>query len=159
LLKRYKAVLVVGQTVELEPALDKALRQAKEDGTVILHDGTCRASLVKDFTPLGISFDKVEKDPSAWHDDTADLRFPGYHAASRPALAQALGKVTAPVAETDAPEVLFSERAAEKGRYLFVVNDTPPDLDPGQLWRVTLAIATRLPLTAPVRLREPGEAV
>src|SRR5262249_47908698 len=44
-LKRYKAVLVVGQTVEMEPALDKALRQAKKDGVAVLHDGTCRASL------------------------------------------------------------------------------------------------------------------
>src|SRR5262249_41207248 len=159
LLKRYKAVLVVGQTVEMEPALDRALRQAKDDGTVILHDGTCRASLVKDFTPLGVSFDKVEKDPSAWPDDTAYLRFPTYYPANRAALAKALGKATPPAAEVDNPDVLISERSAEKGRYLFVVNETPPNLDPGQLWRVTLAIATRLPVRTPVRLREPGKAV
>ena len=158
LLKRYKAVLVVGQTVEMEPALDRALRQAKDAGVAIMHDGTCRAALVKDFTPLGVSFDKVEKDPSAWQDDSAYLRFPGYYAANRAALVKALGKETA-VAEVDNPEVLLSERAAEQGRYLFVVNDTPPDLDPGQLWRVTLAIATRVPVMTSLRLRQPGQAV
>src|SRR5262249_16846151 len=91
--------------------------------------------------------DKVEKDPSAWQDDTAYLRFPGYYASHRAALTKALGKATAPVAETDNPEVLLSERAAEEGRYLFVVNDTPPDLDPGQLWRARPAARPR-PRTA-----------
>jgi hypothetical protein len=159
LLKRYKAVLVVGQTVEMEPALAKALARAKGAGTAVFHDGTCRAALVKDFTPLGVSFDKVAKGPHAWQDDAAYLRFPGYYRANRAALAKALDKVAAPVAAAEAPDVLLSERAAEDGRYLFVVNKTPPDLDPGQLWRVTLAIATRVPLAVPVRLNKPGAAV
>src|SRR5262249_31973906 len=46
-----------------------------------------------------------------------------------------------------------------EGRYLFLVNDTTPDLDPGQLWRVTLAIATRVPVETSVKLRDTGKAV
>lgn len=158
-LKRYKAVLVVGQTVEPEPALAKALRQAKAAGAAIFFDGTCRPALVKDFTPLGTAFDKVENDPSVWQDDAAYLRFPGYYRAHRPALLKGLGRLLPPVAAVDNPEVLLTERAAEEGHYLFVVNNTVPDLDPGQLWRVTLAITTRVPLQVPVRLRDPGSAV
>jgi outer membrane protein assembly factor BamB len=158
-LKRYKAVLVVGQTVEMEPALAEALRRARVAGTAVFCDGTCRAGLVKELTPLGISFDKIEKDPGAWQDDSAYLRFPGYYRANRAALTKALGRVLPPVAGAEDPDVLLSERAAEDGRYFWVVNDTVPDLDPGQLWRVTLAIATRVPLVAPVKLREAGAAV
>jgi outer membrane protein assembly factor BamB len=157
--KRCKAVLVVGQTVEMEPELTAALGQAKAAGTVIFHDDTCRRELVKDYTPLGVAFDRIGHDPSVWQDDTAYLRFPGYYRAHLPALTKALGAVLPPVAEVDGPEVLLSERAAEEGRYLFVVNNTVPDLDPGQLWRVTLAIATRVPVQVPLRLRDPGRVV
>src|SRR5688572_10392376 len=136
----------------MEPALLKALQQAKAVGTEVFRDDTCRAGLVKEFTPLGTSFDRVGKDRNPWQDDTAFLRFPGYYRAHLPALRKALGKVLPPVAEVDNPEVLLSERAAEEGRYLFAVNDTVPDLDPGQLWRVTLAITTRVPVQVPVRL-------
>ncbi len=159
LLKRYRAILVVGQTVEMEPALAEALQRAKGAGTAVFCDDTCRKELVKGLTPLGTAFDRVNHDPSAWQDDSAFLRFPGYYRAHLPALAKALGAVLPPVAGVDNSEVLLSERAAEEGRYLFVVNDTVPDLDPGLLWRVTLAIATRVPMAVPVKLREPGRAV
>src|SRR5262249_4705673 len=96
---------------------------------------------------------------SPWQDDSAYLRFPGHYRAHLPALTKALGAVLPPVAGVENPEVLLSERAAEEGRYLFVVNDTVPDLDPGQLWRVTLAIASRVPLTLPVKLRDRAPAV
>src|SRR5262249_22945734 len=52
--KQYKAILIVGQTVEMEPELAAALKAAKAAGVTILHDGTCRESLVKEFKPLGI---------------------------------------------------------------------------------------------------------
>src|SRR5262249_39309762 len=96
---------------------------------------------------------------SPWQDDSAYLRFPGHYRAHLPALTKALGAVLPPVAGVENPEVLLSERAAGEGRYLFVVNDTVPDLDPGQLWRVTLAITSRVPLVAPVKLRDPGAVV
>src|SRR5262249_11508157 len=68
-------------------------------------------------------------------------------------------RVLRPVAETDNPEVLLSERAAEDGRYLFVVNNTTPDLDPGQMWRMTLFITSRVHVQAPVRLGRDAPAV
>src|SRR5262249_33641981 len=55
----------------------------------------------------------------------------------------------------DKPEVLLSERRAEEGRYLFVVNNSTPDLDPGQMWRMTLFVSSRVPVVANVR---PGKA-
>jgi outer membrane protein assembly factor BamB len=157
--KRCKAVLVVGQTVEMEPELTAALGRARAAGAVIFHDDTCRPELVRNYTPLGVAFDLIGHDPSVWQDDAAYQRFPGYYRAHLPALTKALGAVLPPVAGVDGPEVLLSERAAEGGRYLFVVNNTVPDLDPGQLWHVTLAIATRVPVLTPVRLRDPGTAV
>src|SRR5262249_36395604 len=75
-LARYKAVLVVGQTVTLDPALARALRKAKAGGCAIFFDDTCRKDLVREFTPLGTAFDKVENDPSVWQDDSAYVRFP-----------------------------------------------------------------------------------
>jgi outer membrane protein assembly factor BamB len=158
-LKAYKAVLVVGQTVEMEPELVAALDRAKATGTAIFHDDTCRKELVKEWVPLRIAFNKVNSDPSVWQDDSAYLRFPGHYRAHLPALTKALRAVVPPVAEVDGDEVLLSERAAEDGRYLFVVNDTVPDLGPGQLWRVTLAIASRMPVKLPVKRRDPGTVI
>ena len=61
--------------------------------------------------------------------------------------------------ETDNPEVFLSERRSDEGRFLFVVNNTTPNLEPGQLWRVSLCVATRVPVVAPVRLGSSGGAV
>jgi outer membrane protein assembly factor BamB len=152
-LDAFAAVLVVGQTVEMEPALAKALKAARAK---VFHDGTCRASLVKDFTPLGISFSQFEKDATAASDDSAYWRFAGYCRRNAEALRKVLGKVTPPAAEVDNHEILVSERAAEEGRYLFVVNDTTPRLEPGQLWRVSLGAASRVPVVAKVRLAGKG---
>jgi outer membrane protein assembly factor BamB len=154
-LKRFKAILVVGQTVEMEPALAEALKQAKAAGVTVFHDGTCRPSLVKEFTPLGIAFDKFEKDRHPASDDAAYWRFPAYCRANVPALAKALDPVAPAPARVDNDEVFLSERRSEEGRYLFVVNNTTPALEPGHLWRVSLCVATRIPVQASVRL--PGE--
>jgi outer membrane protein assembly factor BamB len=158
-LARYKVVLVVGQTVTMEPELAQALARAKADGVAIFHDDTCRKELVKDFPSLGVRFDKVENDPSVWQDDTAYVRFPAYYRKNLPALKKALGRVLRPVGEVESADVLLSERAAEAGRYLFVVNNTVPDLSPGQMWRATLFIASRVPREVPVGLAGPAPAV
>src|SRR5262249_774813 len=70
-LDRFKALLVIGQTVEMEPKLAEALAAAQKAGVKIFHDGTCRPELVKEFTPLGVSFNRFEKDPSPASDDEA----------------------------------------------------------------------------------------
>src|SRR5205085_9840778 len=45
------------------------------------------------------------------------------------------------------------------GRYLFVVNNTLPDVDPGFIWRTTLGVTTRVPLAIPVKINTPAKAV
>jgi outer membrane protein assembly factor BamB len=155
-LQQYQAVLLVGQTVEMEPALLAALRAARAAGVAVLADGTCRPELVKDFTPLGVSFDKWEKDPSLAADDHAYWRTSLCAQADAAAMAKALATVRPP-AQVDNPQVFLTERRAEQGRYLFVVNNSvPSDLEPGCLWRVTLACASLLPQVVPLGLDVPA---
>jgi len=155
-LQPYKVILVVGQRVELEPALLEALLKAQAAGAAVLYDGNCRAEVVKDFKPLDITFNKVEKDPSAWQDDSAYTRFPGYFIAHAAALARVLDPILPPVANVENPEIMLTERVSGDGRYLWVVNNTTLGLDPGLTWRTGLAISTRLPLVAPVGITGTG---
>jgi hypothetical protein len=154
-LRRFKAVLIVGQTVEMEPELRKALDDAKQAGVSIFHDDTCRAELVKGFTPLGVAFNTFEKDPSPAADDAAYQRLTALCKAHVPALRRALDKAAPSPSVADHPEVFVSERKAGDGRFLFVVNNTTPDLEHGHLWRLTLAVANLLPLQA--RVHPEGE--
>ena len=146
-LRRFKAIVIAGQQVEIEPALLDALRKS---GVPVFHDGTCRPEVVKDFKPLGVSFDHVEKDPHPASDDHAYWRFPVHFRATAPALRKAIAGDVPPLVDND--EIFVSERASEEGRYVFLVNNTTPQIEPGQLWRQTLCVATRVPLVAPVRL-------
>ncbi len=157
-LRAFEAVLVVGQRVEMEPALASALDEARAAGVVVFRDGTCRESLVAQSATLGIAFDKFEKDTSPASDDAAYWRFPAYCKANVPALRAALKDVHSP-GETENPEVFVSERRSDEGRFLFVVNNTTPDLEVGQLWRMSLCVATRVPVVAPVRMGSAGGAV
>jgi hypothetical protein len=151
-LARFKAVLVVGQTVEMEPALLDALKKAQAAKVRVFHDGTCRPEIVKDFEPLGLSFDQFEKDPRPAEDDHAYWRFPEYCVGSGRTLAKILDGVTPPPAVVEDGAVFVSERRAEKGRYLFVVNDAAVKIEPGLLWRTTLGVASHRPQSVPVRL-------
>jgi len=153
-LKRFKAVLVVDQTVEFEPGLLQALRDAKAASVAVFYDGTCREELVKEFTPLGVAFNQFENDPHAASDDHAYWRFPKYATAHRTALQAKLGAVAASPAMVENPEVFVSERVAGEGRFLWVVNNTSPSIDPGQLWRMNMSIATRVPVVADVSIRD-----
>ena len=92
-LKRYKAILLVDERVELEPELLAALRAAKAAGTTVLYDKTCRESVVREFTALDVAFDKVEKDPNGAGDDSAYVRFRDYARANLPAVEKALSSV------------------------------------------------------------------
>src|SRR5262249_4459946 len=77
-LKKFKAVLVVGQRVELEPALADALKAAKAAGVRVLYDGTCRPECVTGLDPLGDAFDKLERDKGMVGDDSAYWRAAAY---------------------------------------------------------------------------------
>ena len=76
--------------------------------------------------------------------------------ANLPAMLKTLGQAVPPIADVPNEEILVSQRQAGKGRYLFVVNDTTPELEPGQLWRATLSVSTRVPLQVPVGLKAWG---
>jgi outer membrane protein assembly factor BamB len=158
-LTAFQAVLVVGQTVEMEPILAEALKRAQAKGVAVFYDGTCRASLVEGFTPLGIAFDKFEKDPHWAGEDAAYWRFPRYCRSNLPALKRALDKVATPPAVLDNDEVFVSERGERAGRFLFVVNNHTVPLEPGQLWRMTLKIASLVPMQVPVKMAADGQAV
>ncbi|MFM7290141.1 MAG: WD40 repeat domain-containing protein [Planctomycetia bacterium] len=158
-LGRFKALLVVGQQYEMEPPLAALLAQAKARGLTIFSDATCREALVKDCTPLGVAFDKVEK-LHGFNNDAAWWDFPKALLATAPIVAGKLAAVAAPVAEVDQPEVLVSERRSRDGRFVWVVNNTSSRLDPGRLWRVNNAVATRMPVVANVTLPvKDGEVV
>jgi len=154
-LKRFKAIIVVGQRVELDPPLAAALTQARKDGIKVFHDGTCRPELVKEFTPLGVSFDLVKSDPSAWQDDAAYDRFPRYFKEHAATLRKVLGALVPPVAECDNPEIMLTERRAGDVRFVWAVNNTMLGWDPGLAWRTTLLMTHRLPVAPKVKLDVP----
>jgi len=150
--KAYKAVLLVGERVELEPLAVSALDKASAAGLPIFYDGTCRAELMQSYKPLGVAFDQVEKDPSAWQDDSSYWRFPAYFAAHVVPLRAALQSIVAPIAEVNDSEILLTEKGSGKMSALFVINNRMLDMEPGLHWRTALGISTRLPGFVDVKL-------
>ena len=140
-LGKYDAVLVVGQTVEMETRLKSALDAVKAK---VFFDATCRASLVQNFKPLGVAFDNVTKDPHVWQDDDAYPRFSAYMNANAPLLRRALSAV-APPAQIEARDVLISERRNENARVIWVLNTAIPQIDAGAFWKTNKFIASRVP--------------
>ncbi|WP_020473606.1 outer membrane protein assembly factor BamB family protein [Zavarzinella formosa] len=153
-LKRYQAVLVVGQRVELDPALAAALKGAP----TVFCDGSCRPELVKEFKSLGVSFDKLLKEPSAWQDDSAYGRFPAYFMEYATTLRKALASVP-PVATCPEPGVMLTERRTGDARFVWAVNNVPVGLDPGISWRVGNMITQRAPLVTKLSLGAEGRVV
>ncbi|HEY8668231.1 MAG TPA: hypothetical protein VIL86_16400, partial [Tepidisphaeraceae bacterium] len=151
-LGQFKAILLVDQRIEMEPALVEAIKAAQKAGAGVFADGTCRPELVKDFTPLGISFNRVENDPNSAGDDAAYWRFRDYARATCGKLAEVLKPSVTPAAEIDNDEVYVSERTGEAGRYFFLVNNSTPDLDPGHLWRMNLVVTSRIPVVAKMKI-------
>jgi outer membrane protein assembly factor BamB len=154
-LRRFKAVLVIGQRVQLEPPWAAALAEARKDGIRVFHDDTCRPELVKDFAPLGVAFDRVKSDPSAWQDDAACERFPRYFKEHAAVLRRVLAPVVPPVAECANPEIMLTERRLGDARFIWAVNNAMLGWDPGLAWRTTLLITHRLPITATLKLDVP----
>jgi len=150
--KQYRIALLIDERIEFDPKLRDTLIEAKGAGVHIFHDGSCRAELVKDFTPLGIAFDHVSRDPHTWQDDSAYYRFEGYYRENLPLLRAKLDPIVSRVAKCEDVGVLMSERRNGVGRFLFVVNNTLPEHEPGQMWRVGLGLATKKPLLTTVDL-------
>lgn len=153
-----RAVLLVSQTVEMEPRLAEALDAAARAGVPIFCDATCRDTLVKGFRPVGAAFDQVEKERHPINDDSVYDRLTSVFLADAAKLDRAFGDAVPPIARTANPQVLLTERRGGDGRFLWVVNNTMPPLSPGQAWRVGLLIGTRMPVLERVGLQDAGSA-
>ncbi|ADD44459.1 hypothetical protein [Stackebrandtia nassauensis] len=154
-LAAYRAVLVVGQKVTLEPPLAAALDALDSDAVKVYFDDTCRPELMPGYAQrLGVSFNRVATDPSA-KDDSAHWRFREYFITHSETLRELLDDVVPPVAGCDNPEVLLSERRDGEVRYVWAVNNTVLDWEPGLTWRVSMFAAHRVPVVAELDLRVP----
>lgn len=144
----YRAVLLVSQTVELDPPLQVALQTAADAGLPIYTDPTCRTELLAGLSPrpLEIDFTHIERDHHVLNDDSAFWRYRETMLAHAAALESAWGELIPPIADCDRPEVLLTERRYGDVRLLWAVNDTAIPLEPGQLWRVSLAAGSRMPV-------------
>ena len=152
-LKKYQAVLVVGQTVELDPKLAEVLQAAQNAGISVFADNSCRPELVKQFQSLGVGFNHMEKLHSI-NNDFAYWEHPRLLKENAAILREKLSPIVAPVADCDCPEVLLTERVSPGGlRFVFAANNTGPVIEPGSLWRMTLGIATRLPIKTRLGLK------
>lgn len=156
-----EAVLVISQTVELDPPLAGTLKHCQDRDVPIYFDDTCRAELLETFAakPLGIAFDRVNNDPHTFQDDAAYLRFQHYSKTHAERLTKVLGAIVRPVALCENPEIQLTEMRHGEARLLWVLNNQLLDLDPGLLWRVDLAIANRMPVRAAVRWNVGGHEV
>ena len=147
-LTKYPAVLLVSQTVELDPPLRSALQNASKAGVAIYSDQSCRQDTLKDYSPrkLNLGFTRIEKIEHLLNDDGAFWHYRDIILDHAKALREAWAKSVPPVAECDHLEVLLTERRLNDARVLWAVNDAAIPLDPGQLWRVSLAVGSRMPV-------------
>ena len=151
-LKKYKALVVVGQRVEIEPELAKVLADAQAAGVTIFCDGNCRAEYVKGFTPLNVSFDQVEKGLGIMNNDLAWYTLPKIFKEEALGINKAMGSVVPPVAELENPEIMLTERINGEGRFVWALNNDLPDLEPWQMWRLGSYLTYRTPQAVPIKL-------
>lgn len=149
-LKDFKALLLVDERVELEPAAQKVLQAARRLKIPVYRDADTRDTVAQGTTPLGFGFNRVEKmhlgqNDAAWWEFAEGIK-------ANAAALEARWKTITPVIVTGERELIATEQVAGKGRFLFLVNNTTPDEEPGLLWRVSMALTTKKPLAIPVRI-------
>lgn len=151
-LKHFKAVLVISQTVDLDAPLQAALRVASKANVPIFADSTSRAEVLQEFGPRLINqeFTHLEKEHHLLNDDSAFWRYREVILAHTAGLVKAFGETVPPVAKCSHPEVLLTERRLGDAQLLWAVNDAAVPLEPGHLWRVSLAIGSRMPVLTTV---------
>ena len=201
----FDALLLVGQTVELEPEWQAFLKQAKAAGVRVFADGTCRREVCLEAEDLKLKFDFVETEHSANNDHafyTYPVRFLANADALQPLVNELKAKSKRPKdnvtlvravsprpgnpgrgaggegqsssegepqdpsflpngakgTNLNRPVVLIRElsNADSSSRIVFVVNNTPTTLEPGQLRRVGRAISTRSPVLAHLKFDVPA---
>ena len=164
----FDGLLLVGQTVDLEPEWKELLKLASAAGVRILADGTCRSERWPSAQPLGITFDAIEKVHSANSDDAFYLypsRFRKNALALQPVIRDLIKASRRPanraiLVEAQSADnldqsavVLIQEFATKDSRLVMVVNNTPTLLPPGQLRKVGRAISTRSPVVAQIKIQ------
>ncbi|WP_320779244.1 hypothetical protein [Streptomyces sp. CRN 30] len=157
-LRGYDAVLLVGQRVDLDPPLDAALTEVGRgpDAVPVYADDSCVQRHRDAYRPLGTAFNRVESDETPQSDDDSYRRLRQVFLDQAAKVTTALKDVVAPVAECDNPEVWLSERTAGNVRYIWVVNNTLLDWEPGLVWRVGLRCGHRVPVTAKLKVALPA---
>ncbi|MDB5387677.1 MAG: hypothetical protein JWM11_3323, partial [Planctomycetaceae bacterium] len=147
-LNKFKAVLIVSQTVEFDPPLLAALRNAAKAGIPVFADQSSRSELLKDFPNrrLDREFTHLEKEQHLLNDDSAFWRYREIILEHAGALEQAWNEAVPAVAQCNHPEVLLTERRLGEVRVLWAVNAAAVPLEPGHLWRVSLAVGSRMPV-------------
>ena len=151
-LRKYKALIVVGQLVELEPAWATALKDAQSAGVSVFCDDTCRKEWVKGFTPLKVGFDQVEKGLGIMNNDYAYYTLPRIFKEEALGINRALGSLVPAVADVENPEIMLTERKNGEGRFVWALNNDLPDLEPWQMWRMGSYITHRVPQVVPIKL-------
>lgn len=150
--RKYSAVLMVSQTVDLDPALQAALVDATKAGVPVFSDQSCRTDVLKDLSPrqLNREFTRLEKVHHLLNDDGAFWTYREIILNHAIALDQALKVAVKPIATCPYPEVLLTERRLGNVRVLWAVNDAAVPLEPGHLWRVSLAAGSRMPVSTEI---------
>jgi WD40 repeat protein len=151
-LSHFKAILMISQTVELDAPLSAALGIAAKAGVPIFMDQSCRADLLKEFSPrqLDREFTHLEKEAHLLNDDSACWRYREIILGHTKGLVNAWSSSIQPIAKCAHPEVLLTERQLGDALILWAVNDAAVPLEPGHMWRVSLAIGSRMPVLTTV---------
>jgi len=150
-LNGYKAIVLVDQVYQLEPALVTALSNAQTAGVPIFYDGTCLASLMTGYTALGVSFNKCDSIGNG-NDYTSIIGVLTAAQQNEAGIATAFAAIPQP--ETAGyDEVFLTERTAESARYVSVLNHcTPTEISSAHLWRMALWCSSRVPVQTTVGL-------
>ncbi|MFJ2770474.1 hypothetical protein [Streptomyces sp. NPDC087300] len=157
-LRGYDAVLLIGQRTDLDPRLEAALTAVGQgpDTVPVYADDSCVQRHKDTYRPLGTAFTHVENDETPQSDDASYYRLRRLFLDQAAKVTAALKDVVAPVAECDNPEVWLSERKAGKTTYIWAVNNTLLDWEPGLVWRVGLRCGHRVPVTAKLKVALPA---
>ncbi|MBC8872630.1 MAG: hypothetical protein H8E44_24615 [Planctomycetes bacterium] len=150
-LSGFQAVLVVSQTVDLDPQLRIALQRAVAAGVPVFRDRSTRAELLPKSRLLDVEFTRIEQDHHLLNDDSAFWRYRDTLLGHAATLSEAWEDVVPPVAQCDHPEVLLTERRLGNTRVLWAVNDAAIPIDPALLWRVSLAAGSRMPVATQLK--------
>ncbi|MFF1377421.1 WD40 repeat domain-containing protein [Streptomyces sp. NPDC058308] len=157
-LRGYDAVLLIGQRIDLDPRLQTALTEVSQgpDAVPVYADDSCVQRYKDAYRALGTAFTHVENDETPQSDDASYYRLRRIFLDQAAKVTAALKDVVAPVAECDNPEVWLSERKAGNITYIWAVNNTLLDWEPGLVWRVGLRCSHRVPVTAKLKVTLPA---